>query len=305
MNDPLIDRFINRLRKRKGENHGTYKQYKSELTKFDEWLQDDERNAEDMQPLDIEDYILSLKEQGYAESSIRGHFRTLRSFYTTSKEKFQVIDQSPCDSVTLSELDISSKRDDDTVRYITQDEKNKMIDSLPERHFVSNKLIIELLWQTGMRVSALLGIEVDNVDQENNRIKIYREKIDEWGYVHYQESLNRLLDIWLETERPLRAESDYLFPGKSSEKISHDIVRNIILDASSEFNEVVRITKNGNRRMKITPHTLRHSHAVHALKSGVNIRSVQKQLGHANIDRTMAYMQIIEDDVSEAYQEFE
>ncbi|ADJ14842.1 tyrosine-type recombinase/integrase [Halalkalicoccus jeotgali] len=304
ISDELIERFLDRLMRIKGDDHGTYIQYSMCLKQYDQWLHEQNLSAKEVEPLDIEDFILSLKNDNYSANTIRTRYTAVQSLYSSAKDKFQVIDHHPCDGITLSDLNISSKRDDDTLHYVTEDEKDKMIDALPERHFVSNKLIIEILWQTGMRVSELIDIEVDNVDQRNNRIKIYRKKTSEWDYVHYQNSLNRLLDIWLETERPLRANSEYLFPGQSSDQIGYSVVRSVILDAAQEFNEVAQETQDGNKRMRIRPHSFRHGHAVHALKSGVNVRAVQEQLGHASLERTMQYMRLVEDDVAEAYKKF-
>ena len=298
----LIDRFLTRLERIKGDDHSTYRLYRGCLKKYDKWVDIDPK---EVAALDIEDYLLYLKNEGYAGNTVSTHFTALRKFYTTVKDKFEVIEDHPCEGVDLKELDVYDRREnDDKVYYVSEDEKEQMIENISDRYYVRDRLVIELFWQTGLRRNELRNIQMDNLDQKNNSIRVYGEKTDEWRTVHYQPSLNRFLDLWIDNERPLMWDSEYLFPSKRAELISAREIGQTVRDAASEINEVVGETQDGHRKLRISTHSLRHGHAVHALKSGVNVRAVQMQLGHKDIDTTMQYLRLVDDDVREAYQGF-
>lgn len=301
--DPLIDRFLTRFQRIKGEDHSTYRIYRKGLESYDDWL---DKGADEVSALDIEDFLLMLKSEGYAGNTVATRFTALRKLYTTAEETLGVIDDNPCDGVDIDELDVYNRREnDDTPDYITRAEKEQMIENVPEKHHIRDRLIIELFWQTGVRRNELRNIELDNVNQEDNRIRVFGQKTSEWRTVYYQPSLNRLLDLWIETERPLMQDSKYLFPSVRADQISSAEVGRVIRRAAEGINEIVGEARDGTPKWRITPHTMRHSHAVEALKSPtVDVRSVQMQLGHQNIETTMDYMRLVEDDVAEAYKGF-
>jgi len=153
---------------------------------------------------------------------------------------------------------------------------------------------------------------VTNVDQDNNRTRVYGSKTGEWRTVHYQPSLNQLLSIWIQEERVLFPDSPYLFSSNKTDKIAEATLFRVVRRAAERAAEnedwfeddVIYETKAGKEKKRISPRAFRHGHAVHALKSGVDIRAVQKQLGHGLIETTMQYLRIVEDNVAEAYQAF-
>ena len=300
--DPLIDRVLDRLRRSKGEDHSTYQIYKRGLESYDTWL---DMPAEEASTLDIEDYLLMLKDENYAGNTVMTRLTAVRKLYTMAEEKFEAIDDTPCAGVDLDELNVYDRREnDDTPEYITEEEKEQMIENVPEKHHVRDRLIIELFWQTGVRRDELRNIKLDNVDQERRRIRVFGQKTSTWRTVHFQRSLNRFLDLWIENERPLMQDSEYLFPSVRADQISSAEIGRVIRGAAEEINEVVGERRDGSPKWRITPHTMRHSHAVQALKSGVDVRSVQSQLGHENIETTMDYMRLVDDDVGDAYKAF-
>jgi len=83
-------------------------------------------------------------------------------------------------------------------------------------------------------------------------------------------------------------------------------INEIVKDAAENagIQNVINRDALDRSRHRITAHALRHGHAVTALKSGIDVRTVQKHLGHTDIETTMEYLQLIDDDVMEAYQRF-
>lgn len=198
----IMSRYLRRLKRIKSEDHGTYRQYKLSLEAYQDWLQDTGLNVEQANALDVEDFLLDLKEQGYAANTIEAKYAAIRAMYTAALEKFDALDTHPCDGVDVPALDLHEPNDD-RIRYITEAEKDAMIENIDGSIYLRDHLLIETFWQTGVRKSTLRGILLENVDQEKNRIRVFRQKTQEWDTVYYQDSLNRLLDIWITEERPL------------------------------------------------------------------------------------------------------
>ena len=301
--DSLVERFLTRLRRIKGEDSGTYEIYIKALKCYDDWLRKQGIDAQSATTVDVENFVLMLKEEGYSGNTIKTRHTAVRKMYTMGVETFGVIDESPCSGINLDELNIYNRESEDYRHYVAQDEFEHMRENCGEP-YVRNRLVLEIFWQTGVRIGELRNIKLDNVDMSNHRIRVFGEKTNDWRTVHYQPSLNRFMDIWIKEERPLLHDSEYLFPSNRAEQLTKQTFRRIVRESAEEVNEVVGYTQNGKPKRRITPHSLRHGHAVHALKSGIDVRAVQKQLGHKNIDTTMQYLQLVEDDVAEAYQAF-
>lgn len=302
--DSLIDRVLERLRRIKGEDSSTYVTYRRDLRTYDSWLNERGISAKCATTLDIENFVLTLKDYDYAGNTIETRYTAVRRLYSVAVDTFGTLNENPCNGVNLIELGVFDGEDADHRHYITEEEFDHMRENCGEP-YVRNRLVLELFWQTGVRLGELRNIKLDKVNREKHPIEVWGQKTDERRTVHYQPSLNRLINIWIEEERPLLRDSPYFFPSNRAEQLSKRTFRRIVLDSAEEINEVIGHTKSGHPKRRITPHTMRHSHAVHALKSGVPVRAVQKQLGHADISTTMQYLRLIDDDVAEAYQAFE
>lgn len=173
-----------------------------------------------------------------------------------------------------------------------------------------NELIIRLLWQTGLRRSEAAIIRLDNIDREEQSIEIWSPKTDSWRKVYYQSSFDILLATWIDRGRRLSfseaEESDYLFPTDRAEHIVPMQINEIVKKAAEEadIQEVMNRDAMDRPRHRVTAHALRHGHAVEALKPSIDLRTVQKHLGHTDLETTMEYLQLIDDDVKESFQRF-
>jgi integrase/recombinase XerD len=311
--DEIIREFLDRLRKRKGRDHGTYKRRRSDLRKFDRWLFNRGLSADsdEITTLLIEDFVFELNDEGYSGNSIETIYASVRSFYQNLVDRYDhiEIDKNPAADVPMADIDFdnngkSGGPEADSITYITKEEKDRLLEHAPPPK-VRNKLLIELLFQTGIRRGEASNIELEHIDLDNRKIDIYGEKSNEWRVVKFQPSLKKMLKIWIDHERPLLnpGDSDRLFITERKGHMSYDMVNHIVREAASNagLNEVVSHDKNGRPMWKITAHTLRHSHAVHALKCDIDVRSLQKHLGHSKIETTMEYLQLIDSDVLDAF----
>jgi integrase/recombinase XerD len=165
--------------------------------------------------------------------------------------------------------------------YLDRDQVNAMLDAAAianHRDF----LLIQVLWRTGVRVSELINIRPRDVEWSNQVINITKAKRGKQRRV--------LLD-----EDTLKMLSDYVL----AQKIQED--QPIFGLTRRHIGRIVK--KYGNAiGAQVHPHTLRHSFAIHLVRSGMDLRRLQLLLGHSSLNMTQIYLQFKDDDIREVYQ---
>ena len=172
---------------------------------------------------------------------------------------------------------------------MTEEETTKLIEA-PKTNKISDRrdrAIFEVLYSTGMRVSELVGLDVEDVDFISNIVKVMgkgkKERIIPIGNTAL-EAMKNYID-----NRP--HESKAVFLNKSGTRLSDRSVRNII-------NKYIL---REAMRQHVTPHMFRHSFATHLLNRGADLRSVQELLGHANLSTTQIYTHLTTDKLKLVY----
>ena len=148
-------------------------------------------------------------------------------------------------------------------------------------------LIIEMLYSTGIRVSELVNIKLKDINRKDQTI-IILGKGNKERYVYYGTKCKQLLDLYLNNKK---IESEYLFPNNHGKKLNDRTVRTII-----EKN-----TKLAGLKIKVTPHTLRHTYATHMLNEGADLKSVGDLLGHENLSTTQIYTHVSNERLRNVY----
>lgn len=141
-----------------------------------------------------------------------------------------------------------------------------------------NKLILALLYSSGLRVSELVNLEIDSVDMHERTIRI-RGKGEKDRIVLFDDKTKKLIEEYLAQRDD---DSEYLFINRCGNHLTPRYVQMMIKD----YARVAGIRK------KVTPHILRHSFATHLLKNGVDIRAIQQLLGHSNLSTTQIYTSV-------------
>lgn len=302
-----MNRFLQRVKGMKSE--GTYETRKNALRRFNEWLDQTGYEATEIGPLEIEDFLAYLANEGYAPNSIDSYLSGVRLFYKFLDRK-DIIEVNPADEIDQSNLRSltkgTKKHHEADIVYCTEDEKEAMVEHAPSPQ-LRNRAIIRLLWQTGVRCHELAGMELEHLDRDQRSIRVYSRKTDDWRTVYYQPALDFLLQQWLDSgyrdAYEPADESPYLFPSQQSEQISQRTIGRLVVQAAKNAGcqEQMYTDAGGHPKMRITPHSLRHSHAVHALKSNISLRTLQKHLGHSSLDTTVRYLRLLDDDVREEF----
>lgn len=173
-------------------------------------------------------------------------------------------------------------------KYLKEDELKSLLEA-PRR--MRDRLIIKLMYETGMRVGELAALTIGDVDLESGEITIQRAKRHEEGRkVPIVNSWTKMmLRDYIGTRKTRK---DPLFVSNKRGPLSRRQVERLV----SNYAEDAGIEKD-----KRHPHVLRHTHAVHALKSGIDLRTLQQNLGHSSIEVTAIYLTMDIDDRKEQY----
>ncbi|MFD1598332.1 tyrosine-type recombinase/integrase [Halobellus rarus] len=294
------------------DSEKSYKKRESDVRQFVGWLQDNDKSFD---PIDRERhkqllhrYFLSLKSDGYARNTILGRWDTLRMLYDDLAGFQDEIEETPFEELYKKSNYLPDKTRDETKSekpYVTLEDKNLLCENVTPPAF-RNELMIRLMWQTGLREGEVANLRVEDVNLEENKLdKFWSPKIQTERTVTFKESLNWWLSEWLQggyrDSYPTAKESEYLFLTNRSEKMPDDRPNKIIKKAADNagIQGVLKIDKAGKTRHKITSHAIRRGHAMHLLKNDVDLRTIQKRLGHAKLETTMEYLPISPEDTSD------
>lgn len=261
---------------------------------------------------DLSRYLQCLLQADYAGGTVNLRQASVSVFYqelgemAANNQYMPEVPDNPAE-----ELDTSgwSKLDDGTmyqkegkevVHYLSTEQVNEMIDSCGK---LQHKLIIELLYQTGLRRGELADIRLLDIDQQARSIDVRASKTHKNRTVYYQPSLDNRMSMWLDIERKslATADSEYLFCTTHSEQIAGAHINWVVQQAADSANiqEPLGQTADGRSRKQISAHSLRHTFAVQSLKNGMDTRTLQKLLGHSKIETTEKYLKLAESDIAE------
>ncbi len=279
-------RFLLYLEAERNCSPHTLVNYKIDLKEFFECV--GSKNIETISYLDIRKFLASLREKKYSKSSISRKLACVRSFFKfLSREN--IIKTNPTVSVS------TPKRDRKLPLFLDIKEIENLLEapsanSEPERR---DKAILELLYGSGIRVSELKQINVDDIDFFGGLLKIRgkgkKERIVPVGSVAL-----KAIQMYLDKRKaPTKGHDHALFLNKNGTRLTDRSIRRIIL----KYARRIALTKN------VSPHTLRHSFATHLLDRGADLRSVQELLGHENLSTTQIYTHITTKRMKEVYDE--
>ena len=266
----------------KGYSSNTISSYKKDLNQFIKFS----KGKIDVDYSFIRSYLQFLHNKKYTNKSIARHISSLKSFYKYLT-KNEIVKDNPC--LLLSNPKIEKK----LPNYINYNDL-EILFNIPDKDDIlglRNLLILELLYSTGIRVSELVNIKLDDIDFDNKRIYILGKGNKE-RYVLFGKICNDILMEYLEKSRnKLNKNSDYLLLNKFGNKITDRAIRMIIDD----------IVKKSSLKLNISPHTLRHTFATHLLNEGADLKIVQELLGHENISTTGIYTHVSNEHLRKVY----
>ncbi len=239
---------------------------------------------------DVRAYLALLNEQQYSKSTVARKLATLRSFY-----KFLVrTERVSSNPVTVVR---TPKQEKKLPKFLDYEEIKRLLDAPPVDNWLGarDRAILETLYSTGIRVSELVGLNMDDVDFLSEVVHI-RGKGKKERLTPIGSSALRAIQHYMEY-RNKRAQSNsnfdarVLFVNKHGRRLSTRSVRR----------KMDKYLKMAGLDPSISPHTLRHSFATHMLNNGADLRSVQELLGHQSISTTQVYTHLNTSKLKEVY----
>jgi integrase/recombinase XerD len=271
-----VNSFIYHLKVERGMAKNSIDSYKGDIRDF---LLYSVKDISHYKTDDVVKYLLALQELGLVNTSIarkRVAIGQFFSFLEANDVPLKVdLDQVP-------RLKLGNHLPD----FLTVEEMFRLLESLQTNTAleIRNKLMMELLYASGMRISELLGITLHDLNL-TDRVILVHGKGSKQRYVPFVDSLDALFVRYINQARPLLLklkQSEYLFLNVRGAKMSR-----------MGFWKILRLAViAAGIKKDVTPHTFRHSFATHLLEAGVNLRIVQALLGHASINTTQIYTHV-------------
>ncbi len=293
--DDHIGHFLNFMSVEKGASGNTVAAYKNDLQQFEVFLvgisgNGRPRDWEQLQRDIIIDYLSNLKQRNYAEATVARKVAALKSFFQYMQAE-GVIRRNPAESLESPRVGRSLPK----ALSVTE------VDELLEQPMKKNspeakrdRAMLELLYATGLRVSELVSLDVEDVNMSGPYVRCMGKGSKERTIPIHEQAAGAVTSYINDGRLPLvknRKESA-LFVNRRGERLTRQGFWLILK----------QYAKDANIATSVTPHTLRHSFATHMLRGGMNLRHVQELLGHANISTTQVYTQVANDHVRQVYE---
>lgn len=279
--EEVIDNFFKVLKSEYNYSDYTIKNYKLDLTLFFDFLNKSNINYLYINKDNVIDYLKYLDKMNLKNSTISRRISTLRTFYNYLMNE-GLINSNIFLNVKNPKLE---KRLPNYLNYTEMEELLESIDTSTDEG-LKRRLLIEMFYSTGCRVSEIINIKVKDIDFLNKKIRIMGKGSKE-RIVYYGDYAKKYLDKYLSKGM----DKDYLFVNKHGDKYTVEEIELIVKD----------IMKHLSIKTHVTPHTLRHTFATHLLNNGADIRSVQELLGHSNLSTTGIYTHVSSDRLKEVY----
>lgn len=277
----IVNSFIDFLENDKRVSSNTLQSYKRDIEQYMTYLDDKDIKSLAKTNQDVVgEYLKVLEEKGRSASTISRNLASLRSFYRFTT-KNRIINSDPT-------AELESPKIQRRLPQILTSEQVELLLKQPNTHDLKgmrDRAMLELLYATGIRVSELISLNVEDIDFENSQIRC--NPTGRTRMIPVVKSAMEALDIYVKDARDNMIHSYdeiALFVNVSGTRITRQ-----------GFWKIIKFYKNQAKiEADITPHTLRHSVAAHLLQDGADIRSIQEFLGHSDISSTQIYMQFAE-----------
>ncbi len=283
-----IAKFIKYLTNEKRYPNTTITSYTKDLDNYYGFIMAKKINYQTITKEEIRSYLKYLDELKYSKSTISRILSTLRHFYTYLVTNNIV-------KTNQFKLIRNPKKDKKLPNFLQSDELDKIFSSIDTSTALGlrNRLIIELLYATGLRVSEITSLKLEDIDINNREIRVYgkggKERIALFG-----DYAKKYLNEYLSTAR------NELLNGKSSKYLLINHNGEELTSRGVEY-IIDEIVKECALKHNISPHVLRHTFATDMLNNGADLKSVQELLGHSSLSTTQIYTHITNERLRSVY----
>ena len=280
----LIGAYENYLSKVKQASANTISSYMRDIRQFADWLGTEVSDATQQ---NISAYLQYLEQDGRSAATISRTLASLKNFYA------YLVSSGFCEKTPVTDIHID--RGEKKLPQILSGREIELLLSQPlcvDAKGFRDKAMLEVMYATGIRVTELIDLDLDDVNLEMGVIKCTASK--KTRMIPLYPAALRALTIYIRDIREsMLAASDEtaLFVNVNGFRMSRQGFWKIL----KHYQEAAHIEK------EITPHTLRHSFAVHLLENGADLNSLQELMGHCDISSTQMYTQLINQKLNKVY----
>ena len=274
-NRELLEKYINYLENVKNYSDHTCTAYKNDLEQYFDYLKNTKKNLFENE--DFVDYLFSLE---LAKSTINRKLTSVNNFLLWSSK----LDKYKGRTFRKSE---NLKTEKKLPNILTSNYINNLIDKLPTSTAkdVRNKAIIELLYSSGLRVSELVNLKINDVKNDGSLRVIGKGRKER--LLPMTDQAYKIISLWLKSNRAeflKDNDNQFIFLGVRGKQITDREVRRVVNLITGTF-----------------PHNIRHTFATHVLDGGADLRVVQELLGHSDPGTTQIYTHISKKKLQEKY----
>jgi|TARA_B100000953_G_C18033348_1_gene423597 integrase/recombinase XerD len=279
INDNIIDSYCDSVWVEKGLSKNTVSSYMSDLLQLSKWLKKQNKDLNNCTESDLNSFLASKIDQGNSTTSVNRALSSIKGFYNWLVYNNYL-------SVNPSELLESPKIGRKLPVHISEEDVEKILNApkLSINKGVRDKTILELLYATGLRISELTNLKLNQIDLTRGIVRVMgkgnKERIIPIG-----ETALTWLNNFINNYRQdfiINKNNNYIFLNRKGDQLSRKFCWSLI----TSYSKKVLPSK------KISPHSLRHAFATHLLNNGADLRSVQMLLGHSNLSTTQIYTHV-------------
>ena len=275
--------YLTYLQKELNFSNNTIVNYQLDLADFFSFVKKNNIDYLNINRFQVRNYLKYLDERKLKNSTIARRISSLRSFYNYLVLKDYI-------KTNIFKSIRNPKIERKLPNFLNYDEIEDLLEHVNSDtdEGIRNRLMIEMFYATGCRVSEMINIRLEDINKTNRTIRIIGKGNKE-RIVYYGEYAAKYLDEYLKTG--YNNDSSFLFVNSNKEKLTIQEVEQIIK----------HIVEHISIKTHVTPHTLRHTFATHLLNNGADIKTVQELLGHASLNTTGIYTHVTNDRIKEIY----
>jgi integrase/recombinase XerD len=285
----IVDSFISYLSAEKGLSKNTVISYLFDIEKFLDFLKSNKSDLVRFSRDELIDFLGLLRQEGYSVSSVCRIISSIRGLC-----RYMVIERIRSDNP--SENLETPKKWSYLPKALTKNEMKSLLDlsdSKKEKNPLSvrDRVMLELVYSSGLRVSELISLKLDDVNLASGFLRVVGKGSKE-RIVPISMRTVKLIKEYIDNERRFilrKRDSQYLFITNRGKPMTRQRF----------WQSIKAVGKSVG--LKVTPHMLRHSFATHMLEGGADLRSLQKMLGHSDISTTQIYTKVTSERLKQVY----
>jgi integrase/recombinase XerC len=282
-----IQDYLSYIQSEKNYSAHTFDAYKKDLFSLSDFLKSEQKEKitpDSIRRKDIKNYLIYLSQKGFDPASIQRKLSTLRSFFKYLQRRLKV-KANPASNLE------APKRKKRLPRALSWPQVKSLLEpSLyqKEKEGLRDRAILELLYNTGLRLAEISSLKKKDINFEEGEIKVLGKGSKE-RIVPFGENAAKILTGYLDSKN---SKDDFIFSNKYGEKLGRRGIARVVKKYGAKVIE----------EKKFSPHVLRHSFATHLLDEGANLLAVKEMLGHEKLSTTQIYAHVSLDRVKKVYQ---